>query len=60
MNAKQCKAIRKYVRETFPHMSDEAVYEHDGFGTRRLAVAICKRGMVQHIKTNVKKGVVNV
>jgi len=56
MNAKLIKKIRKFVRETYPFMSEVPIYMTDAHGVVRLHQT-CQRAFVQNIKRNIKDGV---
>ena len=59
MNSKLAKKIRKYVRTTYPFMSEETLYRYDAFGSIIVA-DVCQRAFVRNIKKNYKnKGITN-
>lgn len=47
------KRIRKYVKKTYPFMSEDTLYYVDVFGCITVA-AVCQRAFVRNIKRNIK------
>lgn len=62
MNLKKAKAIRRFVEDKFAFLP-ALQYEQNALGTRRLSlgktpgIPACRRGMYQHIKTNITRGI---
>jgi len=54
MRGTKAKAIRRYVRETYPYLSVDNLHQADERGTIKLA-PMCRRALSQHMKRQYKK-----
>jgi hypothetical protein len=55
MRGKKAKAMRRYTRERFPFLSQEAIYRLGEYGTQTVVLAEqCQRAVYQKIKRSYK------